>query len=52
MTESCLLTEDPANLATLHALHVLGVRLCLDDFGVGYSSLSYLRLLEQVQKLG
>jgi EAL domain-containing protein (putative c-di-GMP-specific phosphodiesterase class I) len=38
-----LLSENPANLATLHRLHSLGVRICLDDFGVGYSSLSYLR---------
>jgi diguanylate cyclase len=29
--------------ATLSALRRLGVRIALDDFGVGYSSLSYLR---------
>jgi diguanylate cyclase len=30
-------------LATLHALHDLGVRLALDDFGTGQSSLGLLR---------
>ncbi len=32
------------NLATLHALRDLGVRIALDDFGTGFSSLSDLRL--------
>jgi len=35
--------EDSSNLATLHASREQAVRICLDDFGVGYSSLSYLR---------
>ena len=43
ITESVRLAEDSSNLATLHALREQGVRICLDDFGVGYSSLSYLR---------
>ncbi|MEO6361752.1 MAG: EAL domain-containing protein [Caldimonas sp.] len=43
ITESVRLAENAANLATLHRLRELGVRVCLDDFGVGYSSLSYLR---------
>ncbi|MBA3478014.1 MAG: EAL domain-containing protein [Lautropia sp.] len=43
ITESVLLSENSVNLATLHGLRALGVRICLDDFGVGYSSLSYLR---------
>jgi diguanylate cyclase (GGDEF)-like protein len=43
ITESVLLVENATNVATLHALRALGVRVCLDDFGVGYSSLSYLR---------
>lgn len=43
ITESVRLAENSANLALLHALRAQGVRICLDDFGVGYSSLSYLR---------
>jgi diguanylate cyclase (GGDEF)-like protein len=43
ITESVLLAENATNLATLHELKALGIRICLDDFGVGYSSLSYLR---------
>jgi EAL domain-containing protein (putative c-di-GMP-specific phosphodiesterase class I) len=38
-----LLAQKSTNMATLHQLRALGVRVCLDDFGVGYSSLSYLR---------
>ncbi len=38
------LSSDPANaLVVLHGLRALGVRLSLDNFGVGHSSLSYLR---------
>ena len=43
ITESVRLAEDSINLNILRALHALQVRICLDDFGVGYSSLSYLR---------
>jgi EAL domain-containing protein (putative c-di-GMP-specific phosphodiesterase class I) len=43
ITESVRLDEDSANLAVLRALRELGVRISLDDFGVGYASLSYLR---------
>jgi diguanylate cyclase (GGDEF)-like protein len=43
ITESVLLQNDDATLATLHQLRTLGVRIALDDFGTGYSSLSYLR---------
>jgi diguanylate cyclase (GGDEF)-like protein len=43
ITESTLLQENPATLATLHALRDMGVSIALDDFGTGYSSLSYLR---------
>jgi len=43
ITESVLLQNNTATLATLHDLRDLGVRIAMDDFGTGYSSLSYLR---------
>ena len=43
ITESVLLHNTFATLATLHELRKLGVQIALDDFGTGYSSLSYLR---------
>jgi diguanylate cyclase (GGDEF)-like protein/PAS domain S-box-containing protein len=43
ITESVLLGNSEANLATLHKLRDLGVCVAMDDFGTGYSSLSYLR---------
>jgi diguanylate cyclase (GGDEF)-like protein len=43
VTETALLEDDEANVAILHQLRKLGVRVSLDDFGVGYSALGYLR---------
>ena len=43
ITESVLLQDNEATLATLHQLKDLGVRIAMDDFGTGYSSLSYIR---------
>lgn len=42
ITESALLRDNDATLATLHHLRRLGVRTSMDDFGTGYSSLSQL----------
>ena len=42
ITESVPLLDDDANLAVLHGLRALGVRIAMDDFGTGYSSLAYL----------
>jgi len=42
-TENVLMQDDASTIAVLRALKAMGVRLAVDDFGAGYSSLSYLR---------
>jgi diguanylate cyclase (GGDEF)-like protein len=43
VTESVLLVDDPLTRSILDALRALGITLALDDFGIGFSSLSYLQ---------
>ncbi|RLV59724.1 EAL domain-containing protein [Parashewanella curva] len=43
LTESALIENSEENQKTFNKLHKLGVHLAVDDFGIGYSSLSYLR---------
>jgi diguanylate cyclase (GGDEF)-like protein/PAS domain S-box-containing protein len=43
ITEALLLEKTEQVVATLHALRALGAKISMDDFGNGYSSLSYLR---------
>ena len=43
ITERVMLVNTEATLATLSQLRALGVSIAMDDFGAGYSSLSYLR---------
>jgi diguanylate cyclase (GGDEF)-like protein/PAS domain S-box-containing protein len=43
LTETAVLEDTEATLATLHRLKALGVTIALDDFGTGYSSLGYLQ---------
>jgi EAL domain-containing protein (putative c-di-GMP-specific phosphodiesterase class I) len=43
ITETVLLKSNEANLKILHELRDLGLCIAMDDFGVGYSSLGYLR---------
>jgi diguanylate cyclase (GGDEF)-like protein len=43
ITESVPLDDHSLGLATLHELRAMGVRISIDDFGAGFSSVSYLR---------
>ena len=43
ITESVILPDSESTFQTLNQLRDAGVRIVMDDFGAGYSSLSYLR---------
>ena len=43
ITEAVLMRNSETTLNTLHRLRKLGIRIAMDDFGTGFSSLSYLR---------
>jgi diguanylate cyclase (GGDEF)-like protein len=45
LTESSVMTDSARALATLERLGAIGVGLSIDDFGTGWSSLSYLQRL-------
>jgi diguanylate cyclase (GGDEF)-like protein/PAS domain S-box-containing protein len=45
ITESALLVDADAAIATLRGFKERGLRMSIDDFGTGYSSLSYLKRL-------
>jgi diguanylate cyclase (GGDEF)-like protein/PAS domain S-box-containing protein len=45
ITESTYLHDESRVIAQLEELRAIGVRISLDDFGTGWSSLSYLRRL-------
>jgi EAL domain-containing protein (putative c-di-GMP-specific phosphodiesterase class I) len=45
ITESVFIDNSADAVATMKAINDLGVALALDDFGQGYSSLSYLKML-------
>ena len=52
ITESVMMNDIEAAVETLNALHALGVRLSLDDFGTGHASLGHLdRLPVQTIKI-
>ncbi len=42
ITEGTLMSDSNANRETLLSLRGLGVQLAIDDFGIGFSSLSYI----------
>lgn len=43
ITETTLMRDPRRAIATLFAIHDLGVTLSVDDYGTGFSSLTYLR---------
>jgi diguanylate cyclase (GGDEF)-like protein len=45
VTETAVMTDPVRVVATLEKLSLLGVQIAIDDFGVGYTSLSYLTTL-------
>ena len=45
ITESMIMQEPEAAIATLQELKNMGVHISMDDFGTGYSSLNYLRFV-------
>jgi diguanylate cyclase (GGDEF)-like protein/PAS domain S-box-containing protein len=51
ITESAVLSELETTSTTLRGLKALGVRLAIDDFGVGHASLRHLRDLLPVDTL-
>jgi diguanylate cyclase (GGDEF)-like protein len=42
LTESIIMKNEEATIISLRQLHESGVAISIDDFGIGYSSLSYL----------
>lgn len=51
ITESAVMADPESAIESLQMLKRLGVKLAVDDFGVGYSSLSHLRELLPVDVL-
>jgi diguanylate cyclase (GGDEF)-like protein len=51
ITESAVIGDPEAAVGKLHELKSLGVKLAVDDFGIGYSSLANLRELLPVDAL-
>ncbi|WP_246164549.1 putative bifunctional diguanylate cyclase/phosphodiesterase [Halopseudomonas laoshanensis] len=45
ITETVLMDHADRALDTLHQLKNMGVKLAIDDFGVGFSSMNYLKVL-------
>jgi len=45
VTETALMEEPDNVISALHRLNAMGLRISIDDFGIGYSSLTYLQQL-------
>jgi EAL domain-containing protein (putative c-di-GMP-specific phosphodiesterase class I) len=51
ITESAVMADPAAATAVLERLKAIGVRLAIDDFGIGYSSLAQLKALLPVDTI-
>ena len=45
ITESLLLEDVEHVIKSMHRLKQIGIKFCIDDFGMGYSSLTYIKRL-------
>lgn len=45
ITETAIMARPEQSMASLRMLHAMGVRLSIDDFGTGFTSLAYLKEL-------
>lgn len=45
ITESAMMANPDLSIQVLNTLHAMGINLSVDDFGTGFSSLSYLKRL-------
>jgi len=45
ITETALVSDEPAARAFVESLHALGCKIALDDFGTGYGGFTYLKQL-------
>jgi PAS domain S-box-containing protein len=45
ITETSLVSDEPAARAFVESLHALGCKIALDDFGTGYGGFTYLKQL-------
>lgn len=45
LTESAMMADPERAIAVLNDLHKMGIRIVVDDFGTGFSSLAYLKKL-------
>jgi PAS domain S-box-containing protein len=45
ITETTLVSDEPAARAFVESLHALGCKIALDDFGTGYGGFTYLKQL-------
>ena len=43
LTEGAIMTDPDRAMSALDSLNAMGVALSIDDFGIGYSSMSYLK---------